>query len=156
MSGVVVRRLGCADLAGLRAVNSLFAEVFEDPESYEAAPPDAAYLTQLLGREEFVALVAEAEGKVLGGLVAYELKKFEKARSEFYIYDIGVDEAARRQGIASRLIAHLCEIACNAGSAVVFVQADLDDPPAQALYAKLGEGRSVLHFEIDVPTARDP
>lgn len=156
MSEVVVRRLGCADLAALRAVNCLFAEVFEDPESYEAAPPDGAYLTRLLGRDEFVAVVAEAEGTVLGALVAYELVKFEQARSEFYIYDIGVDEAARRQGIASRLIAHLTEIARSRGSEVVFVQADMDDPPAQALYAKLGEGRSVLHYEIDLPPVRNP
>ena len=144
----VVRRLSRADEATLRAVSRLFAEVFEDPEGYGAAQPDGAYLTRLLGREEFVALVAEARGEVVGALVAYELEKVEQARSEFYIYDLGVEEAARRQGIASQLIAHLGGIARNRGSEVMFVQADLDDPPAHALYAKLGEGRTVLHFEI--------
>lgn len=150
MIGLVVRRLGRADEAALRAVNRLFAEVFDDPETYGAAPPERAYLMRLLGREEFVALVAEVRGEVVGALVAYELEKFEQERSEFYIYDLGVDEAARRQGVASQLIAHLGAIARNRGSEVVFVQADLDDPPAHALYAKLGEGRPVLHFEISV------
>lgn len=149
----VVRRLSRADEATLRAVSRLFAEVFEDPGRYEAAQPDGAYLTQLLGREEFVALVAEARGEVVGALVAYELEKFEQARSEFYIYDLGVEEAARRQGIASQLIAHLGGIARNRGSEVMFVQADLDDPPAHALYAKHGEGRTVLHFEINATSS---
>ena len=100
-----------------------------------------------------MALVAEARGEVVGALVAYELEKFEQARSEFYIYDLGVEEAARRQGIASQLIAHLGRIARNRGSEVMFVQADLDDPPAHALYAKLGEGRTVLHFEINATSS---
>lgn len=156
MSGPVVRRLGRDDAATLRAVNRLFAEVFEDPESYEAAPPDSAYLERLLGQQAFVALVAEVDGTVLGALVAYELEKFEQARSEFYIYDLGVEETVRRQGIASQLIAQLGAIARDRGSEIVFVQADLDDPPAQALYAKLGEARPVVHFEIDVPPALDP
>lgn len=155
MSRAVVRRLGQDDVTALQAVSRLFADVFDDAESYEAAPPDRTYLERLLGQQAFVALVAEVEGTVRGALVAYELEKFEQARSEFYIYDLGVEETVRRQGIASQLIAQLGAIARDRGSEIVFVQADLDDPPAQALYAKLGEARPVLHFDIDVPQALD-
>ena len=35
--------------------------------------------------------------EVVGGLAAYELRKFEQARSEFYLYDLAVSEAHRRQ-----------------------------------------------------------
>ena len=57
--------------------------------------------------------------------------------------------------LGPQLIAQLGAIARDRGSEIVFVQADLDDPPAQALYAKLGEARPVLHFDIDVPQALD-
>jgi aminoglycoside 3-N-acetyltransferase I len=36
------------------------------------------------------------------------------------------------------------------------VQADLVDPPAIALYTKLGTREDVLHFDIPVPRGRRP
>src|SRR5690606_36524833 len=83
-----IRRLSPSDLALARRMNALFAEAFDDPETYEVAPPDDAWLTSLLAREHVAALVALAEGEVVGALVAYELDKFERARREFYIYDL--------------------------------------------------------------------
>lgn len=44
------------------------------------------------------------ERKVVGGLVAYELEKFEQDRREIYIYDLAVLESHRRKGVATRLI----------------------------------------------------
>lgn len=134
----------------LRAVNVLFAEVFEDPQSYASQPPDDVYLERLLSREQFVVLVAEAEDAVVGALAGYELEKFEQARSEYYIYDLGVAERMRRQGIATRLIETFCTIAASGRGWVVFVQADYEDPPAIALYQKLGRREDVLHFDIAV------
>lgn len=134
----------------LRSVNTLFAEVFEDLHNYASQPPDDSYLERLLSREQFVALVAECENAAVGALVGYELEKFEQARSEYYIYDLGVAERARRQGIATRLIENFCMIAASARGSVVFVQADYDDPPAISLYQKLGRREEVLHFDIPV------
>jgi aminoglycoside 3-N-acetyltransferase I len=37
------------------------------------------------------------------------------------------------------------------GAYVVFVQADLEDEPAVALYTKLGVREEVLHFDIREP-----
>jgi aminoglycoside 3-N-acetyltransferase I len=91
---------------------------------------------------------------VVGGLAAYELKKFEQARSEIYIYDLAVAESHRRQGIATALIAELQTIGAARGASVIFVQADHGDDPAIALYTKLGEREDVLHFDIEVPRAR--
>lgn len=138
------------DVAALRAVNALFALAFEDHASYAANPPPDAYLERLLRREQFVALIAEQNGAVVGALVGYELEKFEQARSEFYIYDLAVAEAARRQGIATQLIASLSEMVRKRDGSVIFVQADYDDPPAIALYEKLGTREEVLHFDIAV------
>lgn len=150
MTGLSVRRLGVDDVVTLRAANALFAEVFEDPENYASAPPDEAYLARLLSRNHFVALVAEYDDAVVGALVGYELAKFEQNRSEFYIYDLGVTEAMRRKGVATRLIEAFVGIASECGGHAVFVQADYEDPPAIALYEKLGRREEVLHFDIAV------
>ena len=89
-------------------------------------------------------------GKVVGGIAAYELKKFEQERSEIYIYDLAVAAGHRREGIASALIQELRKIAEGRGAYVIFVQADIRDEPAIALYTKLGAREEVLHFDIAV------
>jgi aminoglycoside 3-N-acetyltransferase I len=76
--------------------------------------------------------------------------QFEQPRSEIYIYDLAVAAAHRRQGIATALIQELKRIAAARGAYVIFVQADLGDEPAIALYTKLGVREDVLHFDIAV------
>ena len=76
--------------------------------------------------------------------------KFEQERSEIYIYDLAVAAAYRRQGIATALILELKKIAAARGAYVIFVQADIGDAPAIALYRKLGTPENVLHFDIGV------
>jgi aminoglycoside 3-N-acetyltransferase I len=150
---VTVHRLAPADLPLARGLNALFGVAFEDPETYGGEPPGEAYLARLLARDHVTALVALTGGEVIGGLVAYELEKFEQARSEIYIYDLAVAEAHRRRGVATALIGRLQAIAAERGAWVIFVQADYGDDPAVALYEKLGVREEVLHF--DIPVARD-
>jgi aminoglycoside 3-N-acetyltransferase I len=145
---IALQVLGAEDLPLLRAVNALFGRAFEDEASYTGRPPDDAYLRRLLGNEGFVAIAALAGPQVVGALAGYVLPKFEQARSELYLYDLAVDRAWRRRGVAARLIEHLQAVAAQRGIGVIFVQADLGDEPAIALYAKLGRREEVLHFDI--------
>ncbi|WP_374597046.1 AAC(3)-I family aminoglycoside N-acetyltransferase [Sphingosinicella sp.] len=147
---ITVRALGAGDLAGLRAMNALFATVFGDAQSYASKPPGDAWLQRLLARDTFIALVAERNGVVVGGLAAYVLEKFEQERSEVYIYDLAVAEAHQRQGIATALIRQLQAIASERGAWVIYVQADYGDDPAVALYTGLGAREDVMHFDIPV------
>ena len=98
---MTIRALGPGDLAAMRALNALFADVFEDESSYRGAPPDDAWLARLLGGDRFVALVALDGARVVGGLAAYVLDKFEQARREIYIYDLAVAPTHRRRGLAA-------------------------------------------------------
>ena len=134
----------------MRALNALFGAVFDDPESYAQAPPSDGWLTARLSDPTFIALVAERDGETVGGLVAYVLRKCERERAEVYIYDLAVVESARRQGVATALIEALKPVARAAQAWVIYVQADYVDPPAIALYEKLGRREEVLHFDIDV------
>ena len=143
-----IQRLGPAELAAMRDLNALFGVAFDDPASYAAEPPDDAWLKRFLAREHVIVLVALRAGEVVGGLVAYELEKFERARREIYIYDLAVAEAHRRQGVATGLIGRLKQIARAREAWVIFVQGDYGDDPALALYDKLGSREEVLHFDI--------
>lgn len=142
------RSLGADDIESMRALLGVFGEAFDDAETYCASQPGADYLQRLLGSEDFIALAAFDGDTVVGGLAAYELHKFESERSEIYIYDLAVASSHRRRGIASALIEELKLIATQRGAWVIFVQADLGDDPAIALYSKLGVREDVLHFDI--------
>ena len=145
-----IHQLTSADLPMMHSLLSMFGEAFNDIDAYGANRPDAAYLQKLLGRDNFIALTAAKGGEVVGGLAAYELQKFEQARSEIYIYDLAVAEAHRRQGISTALIKELQTIAAARGAYVIYVQADYGDDPAIALYTKLGIREDVMHFDIPV------
>ena len=135
---MMLRRLTSADVGLLRKLNAVFGQAFADPETYGAEPPGDDYLESLLEKEHVVALVALVGKEVVGGLVAYELDKFERTRREVYIYNLAVSAEHRRHGIATALIEHLREIAAKRGAWVVYVQADYGDDAAIALYEKLG------------------
>src|SRR3954453_3672009 len=109
-ASVTLRRLTPTDVPLLRQLNAVFGEAFAERETYTAEPPSDAYLEGLLAKEHVIALAALAGEEVLGGLVAYELDKFERARRELYIYDLAVGGEHRRQGIPTALIEHLREI----------------------------------------------
>lgn len=147
-----VRMLSGDDIESMHALLDLYGEAFGEPDTYSGARPDDAYLTDLLTSKAFITLVAEKDGRVVGGLSAYVLPKFEQARSEVYIYDLAVAEDCRRLGIATALIEALKPIAVERGAWVIFVQADREDAPAVALYEKMGTREEPLHFDIPVDT----
>jgi aminoglycoside 3-N-acetyltransferase I len=127
-----------------------FGEAFDEVDTYGQARPRAAYLERLLGSDYFIALAALKNGKVVGGIAAYELHKFEQERSEIYIYDLAVAAAHRREGIATALILELKKIAAARGAYIIFVQANPGDRAAIALYTKVGRREDVSHFDIAV------
>jgi aminoglycoside 3-N-acetyltransferase I len=149
-----IHHLTPSDVSLFRAMNAMFARAFEDPDSYLGKPPSDAYIADLLAKPHVIALAAIREGDVVGGLVAYQLDKFEQDRREIYIYDLAVDEVVRRQGIATALIEALRVEAARRDAWVIFVQADLVDAPAIALYDKLGTKETTHHFDI-APAPKD-
>ena len=146
-----IHTLSASDVAMMRDMLGMFGTAFDDVPTYTAHQPDDAYLQRQLSDDHFIAVAALAEGKVVGGLAAYVLPKFEQARSEVYIYDLAVDEAFRRRGVATALIREVQRVAAEKGAYVVFVQADYEDEPAVALYSKLGIREDVLHFDLPLP-----
>jgi aminoglycoside 3-N-acetyltransferase I len=147
------QQLRAADLPVLKALLAVFGEAFGEVETYQGQVPSDAYLRALLDKPHFIALAALDGAEVVGGLAAYELEKFEQARSEIYIYDLAVLEGHRRRGVATGLIRALQAIASERGAYVIFVQADRVDEPAIRLYESLGTREDVFHFDIPVRPA---
>jgi len=144
------KNLSGEDWAIFKDLISTFGEAFEDPERYQSAVPSDAYLSSFLSKDHIIVIAAMDGEIVLGGLVAYELEKFEQERKEIYIYDLAVSTPHRRRGIATELIKQLRKAGETRGACVIFVQADQEDLPAVRLYESLGTREDVFHFDIEV------
>lgn len=82
---VSIHQITPDDIPMMEALLTTSGKAFDEVEIYGGNRPDADYLRRLLGSDYFIALAALKAGEVVGGLAAYELKKFEQARSEIYI-----------------------------------------------------------------------
>ena len=149
--GLAVVRLGPGDGEAFARMNAMFAAVFDDAESYTLRPPDDAYRDSLLADHKIVLLLATIDSAPVGALAAYELRKFEQERSEFYLYDLAVDAQARRRGVATALVERLRDIARAAGGWMIIVQSDTmpEDEPALAFYRSIASSEEhPVHFDI--------
>jgi aminoglycoside 3-N-acetyltransferase I len=144
------RQLTASDVSLLKDLLRVFGEAFDDRQTYEGAIPNDAYLRSFLARSYVIVLVAMVADEVVGGLVGYELEKFERDRREIYIYDLAVAAAHRRRHVATELILKLKQIARSRGAYVIYVQADRGDIPAIRLYESLGRREDVYHFDLQV------
>lgn len=147
---ITYKRLEAGDGEILKKLLKVFAVAFDDAQAYQSSIPSDSYISELLSRPTFNALVALDGEEVVAGLVAYELEKFEQERREMYIYDLAVLETHRRKGIATGLIHELQRIAKERKAYVIYVQADKEDMPAIMLYKSLGTKEDVYHFDIPV------
>lgn len=142
------KQLADTDVHLLKQLLTVFGEAFEEVEAYTSNIPNDDYLRSLLSKQHVLVLAALDGDAVVGGLVAYELEKFEQDRRELYIYDLAVAPEHRRKGIATQLISELKQLAKTRDAYVIFVQADQDDEPAIKLYESLGKKEDVHHFDI--------
>ncbi|WP_211653605.1 GNAT family N-acetyltransferase [Planococcus alpniumensis] len=133
-----------------RELNVLFADAFEEDETYLGNPPSDGYLQSLLAKEHVLVCVVLSGGELAGGLVAYVLDKFEQQRKEVYIYDLAVASKYRRRKVATGLIQFVQAQAQGLGAWVVFVQADPVDTAAVKLYSSLGTREDVFHFDFSL------
>ena len=73
-----LHKLASNDVELMHSLLTMFGEAFNEVDTYSGNRPDTAYLTALLGSDNFIALAALDSGQVVGGIAAYELRKFEQ------------------------------------------------------------------------------
>ena len=121
-------------LLELTLVNSL-----DVPESIPLRRPDALLRSWGKGHtsEETLILVAESQGQMVGFVVATHDSDAEDV-SGFEIHYLGVAEAHRRQGWATRLLERFFHLAHDAGVGRFAVYVDERNQPAINVYRGLG------------------
>jgi len=109
-------------------------------------PPDRARTVELLDDARHHLFLALTTGKAAGFLSAVDYIHPDKPRS-LWINELGVHEAARRRGIATRLVASALTHARAIGCADIWV---LADPTTEALsfYASLNWSREGDHIAM--------
>jgi aminoglycoside 3-N-acetyltransferase I len=98
--------------------------------------------TALLADEHTIFLAAFRGKQPIGFVYGYELLRMDGAPSMLFIYELDVDEAYRRRGIATLLMTELEQIARSRGIAEGFVLTEPDNVAANTLYESLGGERS--------------
>ena len=76
-------------------------------------------------------------GAPLGFVTGVELTHPDKG-TEMFLYELGVDEAARGRGLGRTLVRALADVAREAGCYDMWVLADADNAAARATYARAG------------------
>jgi aminoglycoside 3-N-acetyltransferase I len=115
---------------------------------YNPTVSSDSYLTELLSKKDFHALVALEKEKILGGLTAYELTKYKSEKSEMFLYEIDVAAEYRRSGVATALIERLKAICAEKNIFEMFVLTEAGNFPARKLYEKTG-GKGFETIEFD-------
>ena len=136
--------LKASDLEKLRDLIRLYEDVFE---MKDFVMPSDAYLQTLLDKNGITFLVAEKNGKVVGGLTAHDLPSTYFEANEVYVYDLAVAKNHQRTGIGKKLLEKLAAICKKKGEREFFLQADIDDQHALDFYRSTGGiAENVIHF----------
>jgi ribosomal protein S18 acetylase RimI-like enzyme len=98
--------------------------------------------TALLRDPRTIFLVAFEDRAPAGFILAYELPRRHGFTVTLCIYEVDVDEAFRRRGVASLLFRELERIARERGIEEAFVLTDADNAAAMGLYESVGGVRN--------------
>ncbi len=122
---ITIRELGPEDAHVLERVR---AGTFDNP-----VDPSLAFAFLATGVNELV--VALSEGEVVGFASGTALMHPDKPTA-FFVNELGVHEDFRRQGIGTRLLDRIIEIARGRGCVGVWLGTEIDNTAARRLYRK--------------------
>lgn len=92
-------------------------------------------------------------GQVAGVLRAHRLSRYDGRGDEVLLNEIDVDPTFRKQGIATRLVEHLKEVARETGCSEIWIPTNTSNDAAMRLYAKTGFTRThaddvIMQFDL--------
>lgn len=121
-----ISRVGAGDTAVVLAAGHVFDH-----------PPTAQGTDDFLARDGHHLLLAEQESRAVGFVSGIEVAHPDKP-TEMLLYELGVDEPYRRQGIGRALVTALAELARERGCSGMWVPVKAGDEPAIATYRSAG------------------
>ena len=147
---IEVERVTAVDAELAQVLNGLFDEGMAWHEEHGRA---------FLANPDALLIVDRWEGVPCGFLTAYRLPRFDNLNSEVNLYEIGTHEDYRQRGVATAMIAELKRWAEEVGAVNIWVLTEIDNVPAQRLYASTGGVREeppAVMFEYPVRQAVGP
>ena len=112
-----------------------------DPEESDAGAEDAPLQSDLLADERTIFLAAFDRDDPIGFLLAYELLRRRGDPSQLFVYEVGVEEGRRRQGVATALFRELARLTQARGIRTGFVLTNESNEAAMELYRSVGGAR---------------
>ncbi len=134
-----------------------------DPQRFIPAADDAAegygwFLGTQLEQPTAVVLVAEQAGEVVG--YAYATLEphdwMELRAAAGFLHDVVVEESARRQGVATRLVEATCDWLREHGAPRVLLWSAARNPAAQALFDRMGFRRTMIEMTRELGAPVEP
>src|SRR5258705_9278075 len=110
-----------SDVRIVRVVDA--AEVFRGKDLFDAAPSEEATATFLASPGHHLLLAYDAGGAPVGMISGVEMTHPDKG-TEMFLYELGVDETARRQGVGAALVRALADLARSRGCYGMWVATD--------------------------------
>lgn len=137
--------LKSTDMDKLHELISVFEIVFEMKDLNR---PDNRHLQRLLEKDNFLAIVALNNNKVIAGLTVYVLDQYYSEKPLAYINDLAVLKEYQRKGIGKKLIDFTKEYCRLQGFDEIFVQAEKVDDYAVDFYRLTNptSEMQVVHF----------
>ncbi len=146
-----ILKLAHNDLENFSDLIRIFEEIFEwEDFSF----PQNPHLQRVLQNPNFIVFVAKTDNKIVGGLTAYVLDRYDAEKPSAYIYDIAVVKNLQRHGIGKLLISNLNDYCQKNGFSEVFVQAETEDMEAVKFYktTPISSELDVKHFTYSLDT----
>jgi GNAT superfamily N-acetyltransferase len=136
---IQIRRLGPGDEAVLQQLAADEPEFDVAGRSEPAEPVSRADAAAYLADPAVLHWVAEDDGLVVGDLLCYVERRSTKRPRDLLLYEIGVRESYRRQGIGTTLLEVMRKWMEDESVEEVWVLAD--NPEAEKFYASFGFAR---------------
>lgn len=131
------------DLDSLVELFDLYRQFYKQPSNLKGA---REFLEELFIKNESVIFMAFDEGKAVGFTQLFPSFSSVSMQRSWVLNDLYVKEAARRKGIAEKLIRRAIAFAEEAGSKGILLETAADNVNAQKLYEKIGFIKESTYF----------
>jgi ribosomal protein S18 acetylase RimI-like enzyme len=152
MTALTTRQATPDDLDALAPLFDAYRRFYEQPGDVALA---SAFLRARLERGESTILVAHTDGPLLGFCQLYPTWCSVAAARIFVLYDLFVDEGARRGGVGRALMQAAQAFGRAAGAVRLDLSTARSNERAQALYESLGWQRDDAYLVYSLSLAGD-
>jgi ribosomal protein S18 acetylase RimI-like enzyme len=143
---VTIRDLALEDIPAVFELGLKLFTPEQLPTLYRAWDEDE--LVQLYTADRDTCLVAVAGGRIVGFALGRVMEKPRSAWKYGWLLWLGVDRAAKRRGVATRLLRQLTRRFIEREARIMLVDTDEQNKGALAFFRKHGFGQEVRHIYL--------